>query len=637
MEVTGYRFGPDDETAFESAARELSAAFSATPSGADLGWVAEQVLDFKWGYLDGDLSRWSPDDVAQILLELYPRKVVLQPGDERQVIRGFAALLRFLGEMGVLADAAAANGLARGVEDLAGLFVDAMADESWWGMGKRLVGAMAQDGIDVTDQAATGEWIERFNRRSFAERDMTLGPSLAGQFGGLLLGAMPAVRLAPRETLSAAAADTVWWRRVTRLVEYVGAGRPVTERGNLRVADGKALVSLLETSDRFDEEIAGKVFKTRSTAALSEVDLTYRLAVEAGLLSIHGRRVVPGRNVDAFLGDPLDGWYALFLCLLQRVGPVQHRYGGDHYGWGWYADELDAHLPMLLIDLYRTQAVAALDEMAVEAWEHLLDTYDLEDVPADKLDFHRGLVARSLQYAMIRLAELGVVELTDHAMKAPGDDDALGGEVQLGDLGRYAMQRLISRTADAPILGSLAECDAAELLKRAADLPESLARDEIDSWVADHESDGPVQLVAAMVTADDTGRGLAFRALLRVGADASDAVARLADDERLRHYYTLWRVDTLIAGPDETAASSPEDFIRLLYAVLDIWGANALTAWVAPAAGPAGVTAMLDQCWRVRRNETGPVLAAIGSHHTDKAIAKAARKSLFRHNSSRNS
>jgi hypothetical protein len=634
--VNGSRFGPDDEAAFESAARELCDAFAATPSGADLGWVAEQVLEFKWGYLDGDLGRWSPDDVVQILLELYPRKVVFQPGDERQVIGGFAALLRFLGETGVLADAATANGLARGVEDLAGPFVDAMADESRWGMGKRLVGAMSNDGIDVTDEAATGEWIEQFNRRSFAERDMTLGPSLAGQPRGALLGAIPAVRLAPRETLTAGAANTVWWRRVTRLVEYVGAGRPITERGNLRVADGRALVSLLGTADRFDPVVAGKAYKTRSAAELSEVDLAYRLAVEAGLLSIDGRRVSRGRNADQFLRDPLDGWYALFLCLLQRVGPVQHRYGSDNYGWGWYAEELDAHLPTLLIEQYRTQAPAALNEMAVEVWEHLLDTYDLDDVPADKLDFHRGLVARSLRYAMIRLAELGVVELTDDARQDPGDDDALAGEVQLDELGRYALQRLISRSTDAPILGALAGCDAPELLKRAADLPEPLARDEIDGWVADHQPEGPHQLVAAMAAADDTGRGLAFRALLRIGADAADAVARLADDEQLHHYYTLWRVDTLIAGPDETAASNPEDFIRLLHAVLDIWGANALTAWVAPAAGPAGVTAMLDECWRVRRTETGPVLAAIGSHHGDKAISKAARRSLFRHNSSHN-
>ncbi len=632
--MTDWRFGLDDEEAFEAAARRLRDAFAATTEGADLGWVAEQVLEFKWSYLDGDLGRWSPDDVVEILLELYPRKVVLEGGDERQVIRGFAALLRYLGETDVLDDAASANGLARGVEDLAGVFVDAMADETRWGTGKRLVGAMANDGVDVTDQAATGEWIQRFNRRSFAERDMTLGPSLTGQLGGMLLGAMPAVRRAPRETLAAAAADTVWWRRVSQLVEYVGAGRPLTDRGNLRIADGKALVSLLDTADRFDPEVAGKVFKTRSTAALSEVDLTYRLAVEAGLLSVDGRRVGPGRNAEQFLGDRLDGWYALFLCLLQRVGPVQHRWTGDNYGWGWYAEDLDAQLPMLLTDLYRAQAPAALDEMAGGAWERLLDTYDLDDVPADKLDFHRGLVARAVRYAMVRLFELGVVELTEDAQQDPGD--VLRGEVRLGELGRYATQRLISRSAEAPILGALAECDATDLLKRAADLPESLARDEIDGWIADHRPDGLRELVAAMVSADDTGRGLAFRALLRIGPDAADAVNRLADDEQLRHYYTLWRVDTLIAKPDETAASSPEEFIRLLHAVLDIWGANALSAWVAPTAGPDGVDAMLDQCWRVRCTETGPVLAAIGSHHADKAVAKAARKSLFRYNSSRN-
>jgi len=42
---------------------------------------------------------------------------------------------------------------------------------------------------------------------------------------------------------------------------------------------------------------------------------------------------------------------------------------------------------------------------------------------------------------------------------------------------------------------------------------------------------------------------------------------------------------------------------------------------------------MLEAAWRVRRPETELVLAAIGSEHPDKAVAKAARKALVKHRS----
>ena len=43
---------------------------------------------------------------------------------------------------------------------------------------------------------------------------------------------------------------------------------------------------------------------------------------------------------------------------------------------------------------------------------------------------------------------------------------------------------------------------------------------------------------------------------------------------------------------------------------------------------------MLDEAWRVKRPETEQVLAAIGTEHPDKVIAKTARKALFKHRSS---
>jgi len=75
------RYGPDDEDAFFAARDELTTRFELSPGGHELGWVAAQVLDFKWGYLDGDLSRWEPEEVEEILLGLFPAKVMLDPDD----------------------------------------------------------------------------------------------------------------------------------------------------------------------------------------------------------------------------------------------------------------------------------------------------------------------------------------------------------------------------------------------------------------------------------------------------------------------------------------------------------------------------------------------------------------------------
>ena len=60
-----WRFGIDDEEAFLRARDGLVAGFEATAAGRGHGWVAEQLLQFEWGYLDGDFARWTPEDVSE--------------------------------------------------------------------------------------------------------------------------------------------------------------------------------------------------------------------------------------------------------------------------------------------------------------------------------------------------------------------------------------------------------------------------------------------------------------------------------------------------------------------------------------------------------------------------------------------
>ena len=83
-------------------------------------------------------------------------------------------------------------------------------------------------------------------------------------------------------------------------------------------------------------------------------------------------------------------------------------------------------------------------------------------------------------------------------------------------------------------------------------------------------------------------------------------------------------------------SGDPEGWVRLLHTVVELWGPQACAAaWAVPAAGSPGIDAMLNVAWRVQGVRAEEVLAAVGAHHPDKHIAKAARKALFKHRSAR--
>lgn len=631
------KFGPNDEDAFSAARDDLVARFEATPAGKDLSWVAAQVLDFKWGYMDGNLAHWATVDITEILLGLYPAKVMLDPEDLTDVPAGFAAFFPFLGDEGIISVGHAAT-LAARASNLTAQFHTVALDESNWSMGKRLWAQAQSEGVDITEQDSMQRVMDSFNSRHFEERDLVLGdpPGAPGGERAVVMPLPPTV-LAPIEELQAAAIESVALRRLTRLVEFVGRGRTLTDKGNLKLADGKQLVELLDTDDRFDEKIGDRVFKTQSTVNLTGVDLTFRLAVESQLLKIAGTKVVPGTHVALVEEDPLEALYGAWLALLHQVGPTVYWYRNHNYGWDWYADDLDEYLVVLLVDLYRN-GDDPIPDLTEDAWEHLHSIYDLSEQPANKLEFHRELVESSLRRAFDFLSDLGTVRVygVEEIPTEYGFSETIGGSAGLTPLGMWAVQRLAARVTSAPVVGALRNLPATELLAAASDLPEAEAIVEIDTWVEHHSAAAAALLVAVLPDVDETGRGLAFRALLRIGPDATDAVDTLADYPELAPFVTVWRVDSLTAAEGEMdCAADPERFVLLLHAVIELWGPEAAAlSWAAAAAGRPGLPAMLDQVWRVKLSLTEDVLAAIGGHHPDKAMAKAARKALFKYRSS---
>lgn len=628
------RFEPDDAEAFHVARDDLVNRFERTPAGRDLGWVASGVLDFKWGYLDGDLAEWASEDIAEILLSLYPAKAMMGSEDLDRIPTGFAGFLRFLGDEGIM-PAVEAGATAELVERLRPHFHAAALDETNWSMGKRLLSVARSEDVDITDSDAMQRFMAGFNRRPLDERDAILGPPAIpeglGSFGGEI-EPLPPIVLPPLDQLEAVARDAVWWRRVRRLVEFVGDGRPLTDTGKLKLADGEVLVDLLETRDRFNERIGDRVFKTKSTAELPDVHLTFRIAVESGALTIEGKKVLPGQNAESF-SDVLESFYGMWLALFQRIGPTQHHFRRNRYGMGWYAEELDEVLPVLLLGIYRHGATS-IDELVANVWTHILNSFDLAHLEETRLDEERETVGWALRRALDRLAEFGSVEITG-VIETPrryAGTDRSGGTVALTPLGMWVVQRFASRVTSAPIVGVLREADAPELLAGVSDLPDVEATAEIDAWVDHHGSAAAPLLVEAFGSVDETGRGLAYAALFRLGPQASDAVEALADDPGLDHYATIWRVDTLTGTPsDMDCGGDPNRFVRLLGAVIELRGPEAaVSAWAGPAARSVGLPTMLERAWRVDRPETEVVLAAIGATHPDKATAKAARRALFK-------
>lgn len=635
-------FGPDDEDRFFVARDELLERFErwlgAQGRPAELHVDAGLVLGFKWGYLDGHLGRWRTADLDELLLELYPRKVVADRELAELTVPAVAGLLEFLDEQGLLVGGSdpLPRLLAR-LDALRGPFLEALGDASRYGLGKSLLAAMTADGVDLDDDAAVGGWVEAFNAGPGEERDRVLGPPMA-QMSAASEGRqrLRPVRLAPVVELEQAAREAPAMVRFARFIDYVTTPRKLTGKGNLKLADARALVELLELDDRLDETIGDRTFKTKSSTELPTLDLTFRWARAARLAKVRKGELSAtqaGRRLDR---DVLQSVYQGLHGLLE-LGVLAHRYREDPYGFGWYAGEVDAEVPIWLLELYEHDRLD-IEEMVAGMWESLLERFDLDEVPADKLAFHRGLVESGVRRILGQLQELGIVTVADveRVETSVGTEDR-GGGAALTDLGVWAVQRMASVYLDAPVVGTLVDVPAGVLLRQATDMAEDAARAELDAWVAHRDvAAATAELVDAVPEAGDVAMGLAFGALLRVGAPAAPAVRTLQKDPRFRPHAIVWLVDTLQIEAEDVRVDGVEDRVALLHAVLDLRGPHALTVWlplmlgVRSDTGRDAIAAAVGELWRERSQAASEVLDAIAAVHPDKPVTKAARKALFK-------
>jgi hypothetical protein len=175
-------FCPQSEAGYEAARgylRERLAAWS-EDSGANLAPDAgEELIHFKWGYLDEHLTRWTCADLDAVLLELYPAKMIVEDDELDEVLSEAAAFICCLAETGLL-DPGSEDPEVLG-DHLAGIgprFRRHMADSSRYSSGKRFLLAAAAEGVPLDDQEAVEDFIEAFNASPLAEREAVLGSAL---------------------------------------------------------------------------------------------------------------------------------------------------------------------------------------------------------------------------------------------------------------------------------------------------------------------------------------------------------------------------------------------------------------------------------------------------------------------------
>jgi hypothetical protein len=148
--------------------------------------------------------------------------------------------------------------------------------------------------------------------------------------------------------LEAAAADATLTGQIRGLVEWVGAGRKLTQTGRIGLADARHLVELLSTGDTIDPKIGDRVFRTKSSEELGYLDRVVEWAKAARLVRVTGTRLVPVKKNAALTDKPLDLVLAL-LDIYPRLGKSLFPRG--HWRQSVVGDEFSEIGPLLLTAL----------------------------------------------------------------------------------------------------------------------------------------------------------------------------------------------------------------------------------------------------------------------------------------------
>ena len=222
--------------------------------------------------------------------------------------------------------------------------------------------------------------------------------------------------------MTAAVASVRALRQVAAMTRWVGAGRKLTQTGQLTMADARHLVALLETGDEIDPVIGKRVFRTRSSADLSGLAIVLAWTKAAGLLRVVRGQLVPVKKNQRLLDQPTALWTAMF-AVVDQLGPVicPSR---------WIASLLNDNfadgIAMLFTAIAEGGGAVEINEVQEQVWSFLSARYYLDDATDEQLDRLRKVTDDDLRRIVSELVALGALAEEDGNLRStPLADQAL--------------------------------------------------------------------------------------------------------------------------------------------------------------------------------------------------------------------
>lgn len=146
---------------------QLVQLFEQSPEGQALwnediepGW-ASMMLDFGIDYLSVTPPQMSPDDLREILFDLFPRKVSASADEAPEIIRELQAFWTFMQREFHLQNAAACLNVLN--DNTARELKKKMSDPATFGIAKSFVMMGTERGFDMSSEEGINEWMATYN------------------------------------------------------------------------------------------------------------------------------------------------------------------------------------------------------------------------------------------------------------------------------------------------------------------------------------------------------------------------------------------------------------------------------------------------------------------------------------------
>ncbi|MEU0530920.1 hypothetical protein [Amycolatopsis tolypomycina] len=588
-------------------------------------YAVVSALQFRHTSVDGRLTHWTAALVREFLLSYVPR-TMSATADEAVLVPGTLRLfLRYLHETGLVdpmgdppaeleaAVAAATDG-----------FPAAMADERNFGVAKYWVMTAARKGIDPSDHEALNAFFADVREGRHSHDAELLDELVAKQITEQAerAFAQPAVSLPADAELADTAEASSIVTQLRKFVDWVGDGRALTTTGNLKLADARELVSLLDTGDVLEWDGGDKVYPVRSSADLPHLAILFELAKRTRVVRAVKGKLVRVAKAAPLVKDALALWTAAFDALPARGLLIK----GSGWGPGYTElldESLDIVLPDVLNTIYGLPEPVPVVRLAETVWLACVEHTYFDLQPSAEPVWRDGL-ALEFRRLLGTLAEFGAVELTTgppdpmyssdlaENPELPPDvrarlrvalDASSVDLVTLTPLGARAVRgRLLRDGRVAPLVGELVDAAPAPMLGALVDhyTPETAAA-EISGWLAAHGGDLSLLLDAIRESPFRTRAADMFAVLVDALPDGGAVLRDMRTDPALGPIATNMLIDR-----GELDLGELDDRERLL-------GMTEQFLVLLEAAGPEGVSSALPSGELAGLRE-----AILGSGHPDR-------------------